>query len=90
MAINVSKATIAFGDIVARKEISANHFEEYTDNTLNVSPIIGIAFRPTNFMQIRVFGGYQFSSKIDLAGIEKENIEGAVFGIGIFFGAFNY
>ena len=31
-----------------------------------------------------------FSSEIDLAGIEKENIEGAVFGIGIFFGAFNY
>lgn len=85
-----TETRIAFGDIVARLETAPNNFEEFTDNTLNITPIAGLAVTPTNFLQIRLFGGYQFASKVNLIGIGNGPIEGAVFGIGIFFGAFNY
>jgi len=85
-----TETRIAFGDIVARLETAPNNFEEFSDNTLNITPIAGLTLTPTDFIQFRVFGGYQFASKVDLAGIGNDPIQGAVFGFGIFFGAFNY
>lgn len=84
-----TEAKFGFGELMARRETAPNHFEEYTDETFTVIPIIGIAFRPSDYIQLRLYGGYQFSSNVDLAGIKKDKIEGALFGIGIFFGSFN-
>ena len=85
-----TETRIAFGDVLARRQNSPNNYEEYSDETFQISPYVGLTYRPSNYIQVRFFAGYQFGSEIDIAGIDQNLLDGAVYGIGIFFGAFNY
>lgn len=81
---------VAFGELHARNEIEDNLYREYSDDVTTFTPVAGVAIMPWDFVQFRAFGGYQFSTEVDLIDLGTKPLESPVFGIGIYLGTFNY
>ncbi len=83
-----SEVKIGFGKAVARATLSDNVYEEYQKSIYSVSPKIGVSILPVQFIQIRLYAAYRFSSKMDFNNIIIPAQNAYVFGIGLFLGAF--
>ncbi len=85
-----AETKVAFGDLSARNEVGDNLFREYEDDVTTITPIAGVAITPWDFVQFRVYGGYQFSTEVDLIDLDSKALESPVLGFGIYLGTFNY
>ena len=77
-----------FGEALARRNLSASIYEEYSHSLFAFIPKIGLSINPIKPMQIRIDAAYQLTNSFDLNGISNEAFEGIVFGIGLYLGYF--
>lgn len=85
-----SELKVGFGDIQARRKLDENVYEEYSDDITTFTPMAGLAFTPIQFVQMRLYAGYQFSSDFELLDFDKGLLENPFVGVSLFVGAFNY
>lgn len=79
---------VGFGEMLARSQLSANTFEEYSSDAITTTPTAGICYNPNRYFQLRLYGGYEYTKAFNLVGIENSETNGAVFGLAVYFGYF--
>ena len=77
---------IGFGEITAQRAVSSNLFEFYETNATTYTPSVGVCYSPNRYIQIRAYGGYEYTSNFNMVGINNTDINGAIFGFGLYFG----
>ena len=83
-----TEVKIGFGEVLLRREQAPNLFEEFESSINTITPQLGICLTPRDFFQIRLYGGYEHNSQFELIGIGNNELNGAVFGLGIYLGYF--
>lgn len=82
------EARFGFGEILARTSLAPNVYEEYEQSTTTMTPVVGLAITPSNYAQVRLYAGYEYTTDFDLAGLNNEVTNGVVFGLGLYLGYF--
>lgn len=82
------EARLGFGEVLARARLSESIFQEYEANATTFAPTAGICYNPNRYFQLRLYGGYEYTTDFDLVGITNAEMNGAVFGLALYFGYF--